>query len=204
MRWGVRSRHHLLRTQSNGQRCRRCTTLAFASSVTAAFQRHPCRRGSRRSRLSSVTIRRIHSAWRRLTIHSSRSHFVARLNSGVRPLRSKASKWFFASAAIAATLIDSFGRFLAARFQRSGDALADPTTDPSRALSVILVVRRSSSGRASAFLASFSSTFVGRCFPQLEWRPNNSFKPNPLRGFDLNSSQTVAASPTGSSRNGSA
>jgi len=35
-------------------------------------------------------------------------------------------------------------------------------------------------------------------------RPNNSFKPNPLRGFVLNSSQTVAASPTGSSRRGSA
>ena len=35
-------------------------------------------------------------------------------------------------------------------------------------------------------------------------RPNNSFKPNPLRGFVLNFSQTVAAPPTGSSRSGSA
>jgi len=48
------------------------------------------------------------------------------------------------------------------------------------------------------------SRIAGPVFSSLEWRPNNSFKPNPLRGFVLNSSQTVAASPTGSSRCGSA
>jgi len=45
---------------------------------------------------------------------------------------------------------------------------------------------------------------LGPWFLRQHRRPNNSFKPNPLRGFVLNSSQFVALSPSGSSRSGSA
>src|SRR5688572_26238613 len=93
-----------------------------------------------------------------LTIHSSRSRFAARLNSGVRPLLLKQ----FLRQQLASRGVQALGIDGTSRLPVCASGLAKPQV-------------------ASSFGTRWADSYR-------QFRPNKSFKPNPLRGFVLNDS----------------
>jgi hypothetical protein len=125
---------------------------------------------------------------RGLTIHSSRSRFAARLNSSVRPHGQ--NRWCIcpATSAFSLTLLRfAFGTSLTraqstCRCARSSSTrFCSPSKQfPDGARSGSPRVRLPAlrhQGRACRWRGVMG-----------KWRPNKSFKPNPLRGFVLNDS----------------
>ena len=106
-----------------------------------------------------------------LTIRSSRRHFVARLNSGVRPLRASAPIRTFAISEFLLPAI-AIVRFVARYFAVVHSATAQHKAAAPPASQYL--------ARSSRATTAVHSGWVMR-YRQEQW-PNNSFKPMPLRG----------------------
>ena len=150
---------------------------------------------------------------RALTIHSSRTRFVAprqnrmtragRLNSGVRPLKALPvlvpRNVAVLSLRFSRRVPYSIARAL--HFLSSALAVPHPARLAHPAVShgrPVIHVARPGTFPSLARQACRRRGVVGK------WRPNKSFKPNPLRGFALNDPQFHSARVTGFVRSGSA
>jgi hypothetical protein len=134
----------------------------------------------------SCCLRSSITGYRHLTIHSSRTRFAGRLNSGVRPRKSDWRGWLSALRGFSSAGPHWPPPWIARAAARSSRPPCNPAAHT--VASGIQVWR--SGLPAPASLALHRPTSRGsRRLGTL--RPNNSFKPNPLRGFGLVSYQLV-------------